>query len=110
MLGDVLVQHTAVDITQLHTQLACHISLHGLDAVTGNAIEADQVAEQDVMTIATCERIVARFGCFGVAKNSFGQLARVDVGLRLAIGVVWLQVIGINTIVETDRFNSRVLG
>ncbi|MNJ57351.1 hypothetical protein D3C77_529370 [compost metagenome] len=45
-----------------------------------------------------------------MAKNSFGQLARVDVGLWLAVGVVWFQVIGIDTIIQPDRLDARVLG
>ncbi|MNJ43676.1 hypothetical protein D3C77_386930 [compost metagenome] len=110
MLGDVLVQHSAVNVTQRLAQLACDIGLHGLHAVAGNAVEADQVTEQNVVTIATRDRIVTRFGGFGVAQNGFGQLARVDVGLRLAVGVVRFQVVGVDAFIETDRFDGRVLG
>ncbi|MNJ36589.1 hypothetical protein D3C77_313820 [compost metagenome] len=110
MLGDVLMQHPAVDIAQIHTQLAGHISLHGFNAVTGDAVEADQVTEQNVVAIATRERIVARFGGLGMAENGLGQFARVDVGLRFAVGVVWPQGVGVDAVIQTDRFNAREIG
>ncbi|MNJ32262.1 hypothetical protein D3C77_269230 [compost metagenome] len=107
MLGDVLVQYTSIDIAQLYTQLASDIGLHGLDAVAGNRVEADQVTEKDVIAIAATDRIVARFSGFGMAKNGFGQLARIDVGLRFAVGVIWLQVVGIDAVVQTNCFDAR---
>ncbi|MNP21128.1 hypothetical protein D3C76_1137350 [compost metagenome] len=44
-----------------------------------------------------------------MAKNRFGQFARVDVGLRFTIGVVWFQIVGVDPAIEADRFHARML-
>ncbi|MNC54725.1 hypothetical protein D3C75_1042200 [compost metagenome] len=45
-----------------------------------------------------------------MAQDRFRQFARVDIGLRLAIGVVRLQVVEIDRAVEADSLHARQLG
>ena len=109
VLGDVLVHGAGGDFADVDLGFLGDKRLHRLETLAGNAVEAHQVAEDDVVTIAAIDRVGTRQGCLGVAEDGVGQVARVDVGLWLVVGVERNQVAWLDRAVQADRFDSRQL-
>ena len=95
------------DVVGVHPGLLANEGLYGLVTLTGNAIEAHQVAEDDVIAITAIDRVGTRQGGLGVAEDGIGQVLRIDVGLRLVIGVVRNQVGRLDGLVQADRLDLR---
>src|SRR5471030_2989459 len=107
VLGDELVHVAGGDFADVHAGLLGDERLHGLVALAGDAGEAHQVAEQDVIAVTAADRVGTWQRRFGVTDDRVGQVFRVDVGLRVIVRVVWFQVAEAHTAVDADGVDMR---
>ncbi len=92
MLCNVLVHVAGGHLADIDAGLLGNERLHRLVTLAGNAVEADQVAEQDVVAIPTVDGVSARQCGFCVTDDRVGQVVRVDIGLWGLVRIVWLEV------------------
>ncbi|MND94855.1 hypothetical protein D3C80_870890 [compost metagenome] len=105
VLGDVLMHVLGSDGADIHITLLRDVLLQPLITLADNAVEGNQVTEDDVVAIATVDAIRARNGGLGMSENCRRQFGRVDIGLWFTGAVILLEIVPADIVVKPDSLN-----